>query len=252
LWRRRWFVITAGIILVLLLIGALSGDPEKPADRAAAGDAQTTATPTPTPTPTPDPAIAARAKAADLAGDGRYADAVAVLEAAGLNGQAARVARRGSQALASRARRELAAGDLAKARDIAVDARALHPSTAVRALIRTVDAKLAAARAAAILARDQRTCTGAEKATVRAGSGIPAGCTTFAADLATRRAKAQAAEAAEPCDPNYKGACLDPNSSDYDCAGGSGDGPDYTGFVEVVGDDPYDLDRDGDGIACES
>jgi hypothetical protein len=53
------------------------------------------------------------------------------------------------------------------------------------------------------------------------------------------------------CDPNYAGACLSPNSSDYDCAGGSGDGPDYTGYVEVVGDDHYDLDRDGDGIACE-
>ena len=53
------------------------------------------------------------------------------------------------------------------------------------------------------------------------------------------------------CDSNYEGACLDPNSSDYDCEGGSGDGPDYTGTVEVVGDDPYDLDRDGDGIACD-
>jgi Excalibur calcium-binding domain len=25
----------------------------------------------------------------------------------------------------------------------------------------------------------------------------------------------------------------------------------YTGYVEVVGDDHYDLDRDGDGVACE-
>ena len=55
----------------------------------------------------------------------------------------------------------------------------------------------------------------------------------------------------EECDPNYAGACLDPNSSDYDCEGGSGDGPDYTATVEVVGDDPYDLDRNGDGIACD-
>jgi hypothetical protein len=53
------------------------------------------------------------------------------------------------------------------------------------------------------------------------------------------------------CDPNYSGACLDPNSPDYDCAGGSGNGPDYTGRVEVVGDDHFDLDRDGDGIGCE-
>jgi len=54
------------------------------------------------------------------------------------------------------------------------------------------------------------------------------------------------------CDPNYEGACLDPNSSDYDCEGGSGDGPDYTGTVTVVGDDHFDLDRDGDGVGCQS
>jgi Glucodextranase, domain B len=56
---------------------------------------------------------------------------------------------------------------------------------------------------------------------------------------------------APACDPNYAGACLNPNSPDYDCAGGSGDGPDYTGPVQVVGDDRYGLDRDGDGYACE-
>jgi hypothetical protein len=53
------------------------------------------------------------------------------------------------------------------------------------------------------------------------------------------------------CDPNYAGACLNPNSYDYDCAGGSGDGPDYTGWVRVIGDDHFDLDRDGDGIGCD-
>jgi hypothetical protein len=36
-------------------------------------------------------------------------------------------------------------------------------------------------------------------------------------------------------------------ASDYDCAGGSGNGPKYTGPVRVTGSDPYDLDRDGDG-----
>jgi hypothetical protein len=35
------------------------------------------------------------------------------------------------------------------------------------------------------------------------------------------------------------------------CEGGAGNGPDYTGEVRVVGDDPYDLDRDGDGVGCE-
>jgi len=55
------------------------------------------------------------------------------------------------------------------------------------------------------------------------------------------------------CDPNYAGACLDPNASDYDCAGGSGNGPLYVqGPITVVGNDHYGLDSDGDGIACES
>jgi hypothetical protein len=54
------------------------------------------------------------------------------------------------------------------------------------------------------------------------------------------------------CHSSYTGACLDPNASDYDCAGGSGDGPKYTGFVHVVGYDEYGLDSDNDGLGCES
>lgn len=52
------------------------------------------------------------------------------------------------------------------------------------------------------------------------------------------------------CDPNYSG-CV-PIASDVDCAGGSGNGPAYVrGPVQVIGTDIYDLDRDGDGTACE-
>jgi hypothetical protein len=55
---------------------------------------------------------------------------------------------------------------------------------------------------------------------------------------------------ASNCDPNYSG-CV-PVASDVDCAGGSGNGPAYVaGPVTVTGSDIYDLDRDGDGIACE-
>jgi hypothetical protein len=53
------------------------------------------------------------------------------------------------------------------------------------------------------------------------------------------------------CHPSYVGACLNPNASDYDCAGGSGNGPYYTGPVRVVGPDEFGLDADGDGYACE-
>jgi hypothetical protein len=52
------------------------------------------------------------------------------------------------------------------------------------------------------------------------------------------------------CDPNYSD-CLKPNALDYDCAGGSGDGPLYTGRVDVLGVDHYGLDSDGDGVGCE-
>jgi hypothetical protein len=67
---------------------------------------------------------------------------------------------------------------------------------------------------------------------------------------AREEAEAAEEEAAEECNPNYSG-CLDPYASDYDCAGGSGDGPLYTGTVEVIGYDEYGLDDDGDGIGCD-
>ncbi|GAB2578284.1 hypothetical protein Aab01nite_09930 [Paractinoplanes abujensis] len=58
-------------------------------------------------------------------------------------------------------------------------------------------------------------------------------------------------KAESECDPNYSG-CV-PIASDVDCAGGSGNGPAYVkGPVDVIGDDIYDLDRDGDGVACDS
>ena len=54
------------------------------------------------------------------------------------------------------------------------------------------------------------------------------------------------------CHPSYRGACLDPAVSDYDCEGGSGNGPGYVrGPIQVVGPDVYRLDADGDGVACE-
>lgn len=52
------------------------------------------------------------------------------------------------------------------------------------------------------------------------------------------------------CHPSYSG-CLKVNAGDYDCASGSGNGPNYTGRVEVYGSDPFDLDRDNDGVGCE-
>jgi hypothetical protein len=66
--------------------------------------------------------------------------------------------------------------------------------------------------------------------------------------------KAQSSAAAEPknCDPAYPEVCLHDGIGDYDCAGGSGNGPNYVdGPVKVLAPDPFGLDRDGDGIGCQ-
>ena len=57
-------------------------------------------------------------------------------------------------------------------------------------------------------------------------------------------------DAEQECTPGYD-PCIPPGP-DVDCAGGSGNGPRYVqGPIRVTGSDPYRLDRDGDGIACE-
>jgi hypothetical protein len=71
---------------------------------------------------------------------------------------------------------------------------------------------------------------------------------------ATRpRPAPQTTVAAANCDPNYEGACLKDGIGDYDCEGGTGDGPNYvSGRIRVVGSDPFGLDHDGNGVACEN
>ena len=58
-------------------------------------------------------------------------------------------------------------------------------------------------------------------------------------------------DASRNCTPGYS-PCLPP-ASDYDCAGGTGNGPKYAyGPIIVTGSDPYDLDANNDGVGCES
>lgn len=58
---------------------------------------------------------------------------------------------------------------------------------------------------------------------------------------------------ASNCHPSYRGACLIGGIGDYDCAAGSGNGPNYVaGPIDVVGYDEFGLDRDGDGVGCEN
>ena len=50
------------------------------------------------------------------------------------------------------------------------------------------------------------------------------------------------------------GPCLKDGIGDYDCYGGSGNGPNYTppgATIKVVGVDVFGLDRDHDGYGCD-
>jgi hypothetical protein len=190
--RRAWLVWVALGVAVLVIVGAVSNDPDGPGEVAAITG--------PVPVRT-----AVSATSSVVVHATRVLNAAAKRKAARVEAAARRKAARARAAARS------------KARSVAREARA------------------------AALARDQATCTSAEKAKVRAGAATPPGCAAYAAQQKAR----------SRCDPNYAGACLKPDSPDYDCRGGSGDGPDYIGPVRVVGDDHYGLDRDGDGIGCQ-
>lgn len=87
-----------------------------------------------------------------------------------------------------------------------------------------------------------------------ANRGLWAACatTTTTTSTSTTTTTLATTTTGQSCHPSYEGACV-PIASDVDCAGGSGNGPAYVrGPVRVVGPDVYDLDRDGDGIGCES
>jgi hypothetical protein len=56
------------------------------------------------------------------------------------------------------------------------------------------------------------------------------------------------------CDPAYPDpdTCLQDGIGDWDCAGGSGNGPNYVeGPLTVRPPDPFDLDRNHNGVGCE-
>lgn len=78
--------------------------------------------------------------------------------------------------------------------------------------------------------------------------------TTTKRVVATTTTTAKAATSSSGCHSSYTRTCIPPNVSDADCAGGSGNGPHYVyeDNIGVVGPDVFDLDRDGDGVGCES
>jgi len=118
----------------------------------------------------------------------------------------------------------------------------LHRAAVHRAKMRQQARAAARRHHRQAMARRRRAQVQAEEAQRRAAEEVEA------EELASEEA---VVEEESECDLNYSGACLDPYASDYDCEGGSGDGPEYTGTVTVVGEDHYDLDADSDRTGCE-
>ena len=55
------------------------------------------------------------------------------------------------------------------------------------------------------------------------------------------------------CHSSYQGFCVKVGVGDWDCAGGSGNGPNYVPVrVRVVGYDEFGLDNDNDGFGCDT
>jgi PASTA domain len=84
----------------------------------------------------------------------------------------------------------------------------------------------------------------------KAGEGVLLGTVVA---LVVAKAPPPATTAPRNCDPAYPDVCLHDGIGDYDCAGGTGNGPNYVrGPIRVLPPDPFDLDRDGDGTGCDS
>jgi hypothetical protein len=129
---------------------------------------------------------------------------------------------------------EAAQGEVTKAKQraaapLARRSRAHRQLASARGDLHRAQANLAAARSSqrsftrqlvALEAREQREREREEARALREQEEQE--------EIEAEEAEEYEEELASECDPNYSG-CLNPNSSDYDCAGGSGDGPDYTG-----------------------
>jgi hypothetical protein len=77
--------------------------------------------------------------------------------------------------------------------------------------------------------------------------------TTHRRPPTTRKPPQTTSAPARNCDSAYPDACLHDGIGDYDCAGGSGNGPNYVeGPITVRAPDPFGLDSDDDGVGCES
>lgn len=226
-----WGAGVAAVVLVLIVMAALGGgDAESPQPSAGATAVAAAAT--------PDPRRADYAAARRMAGQGRYGAASLAME--DLDGYrdarrlATAYANRQAAEVVTRARRELASGDLQDARRLLRAAEGWAPLASIADLRGEIAAEQEAREAAA---------RAAEQAAAEQAAAEQAAAEQAAAEAAAQAAAASSGDSG--CDPNYSGACVPLVSYDLDCA-------DIGGPVTVVGADPHGFDREGDGLGCES
>jgi hypothetical protein len=110
-------------------------------------------------------------------------------------------------------------------------------------------------RAGTVLAQSVRAGTGVRPATVVTLTVAKAPALTTAPTSAPPPRRTTPPPAPPPssgCHPSYPDRCLRADAGDYDCAGGTGNGPNYVaGPLRVLSPDPFRLDADHDGIGCE-
>jgi resuscitation-promoting factor RpfB len=240
-WKRWWF--WAIVVVVLLIAAGVVGSSETTDTEAEAGSPSPVTSATQPPVPSP----VETALVPDVGGKS-VDDATAELEAAGLDVSV-------QTKLTSQARKGTVVftaplpGSSVEVGDT-VTLTVAKPLPKIPNVIgKTIaNAKRALKDAGFGVGKVTQRTSSHKKGTVISQS--PHAGTTARPGRTVSLVTAKPAPSGGNCDPNYSG-CLNPNASDYDCAGGSGDGPLYTGRVEVIGVDHYGLDADGDGVGCE-
>jgi multidrug efflux pump subunit AcrA (membrane-fusion protein) len=225
--RHPWWNWLIGGLVVLVILSVIFGDGDDPSRQAT-----TTVTvtqpeqPVKTQTiPAKNPALISDARKAVAADE--YAKAVAIAAALGREEEQL-IRRQIANRIARLASAAVRAGDRRQAKTLLARADRFPTTTLTRqarSSYRAAKAQAAEDAHARRLAAEQRRQA-----------------------IAQRRRDQQAAEQTQPesagnCDRNYSG-CVAPYPPDVNC-------PQVNGPVQVLGDDPHGLDRDGDGIACE-
>lgn len=269
-WRRRWVVVTAAVLVGLMGLGIAGGSAQEPTVTGA-GAAAAPASPWVTPTTESVPTQAAEPEPVEVVETPAVVESV-VPDLVGLSprralkkltkaGLVAGVITRvpSDQPVGTVLDQGTATGEsVALGSVVAVTVAAPYPAVPEV----TGDARTAAARSLrragfAVRVRTERRTSGREGAVL---SQSPAGSTRLAPGSVVTLVVAHVVAPPPPPEPEPEpeqsctagyDPCLPP-ASDYDCGGGSGNGPEYAyETVRVTGSDPYDLDSDGDGFGCE-